>query len=136
MQVHLGMFAIHAGGAVLSLFYNKLQALSGSAAVHLAVGGVSKGKSIALKLALAACCNYPNGYQTCLSESMARRYLSGSLPFGYDDPENDEIVKQLLINAFGGAGMGNEHIQINALCTPLITANEHVLEQLSLAETR
>jgi len=118
------------------LFYDKLQALSGSAAVHIAVGGVSRGKSIALKLALAACCNYPNGYQTCLSESMARRYLSGSLPFGYDDPGNDEIVKQLLINAFGGAGMGNEHIQINAHCTPLITANEHVLEQLSLAETR
>ena len=67
---------------------------------------------------------------------MARRLLSGSLPFGFDDPENDEIVKQLLINGFGGAGMGNEHIQINALCTPLITANEHVLEQLALAETR
>lgn len=116
--------------------YENVQALCGSVAIPIAVGGVSRGKSIALKLVLAACCNYPNGYQTCLSESMARRFLSGSLPFGYDDPGNDEIVKQLLINAFGGAGMGNEHTQIHALCTPLVTANEHVLEQLSLAETR
>lgn len=124
------------GGAVLSLFYEKLQALTGSAAIHIAVGGVSKGKSIALKLVLAACCNFPNGYQTCLSESMARRFLSGGLPFGYDDPGNDDIVKQMLINSFGGAGMVNEHNQMKASCTPLITANEHVLQQLSLSETR
>ena len=124
------------GGAVISLCYEKVQSLCGSVAIPIAVGGVSRGKSISMKLALAACCNYPNGYQTCPSESMAKRYLSGSLPFGYDDHCNDEIVRQLLIHGFGGGGMGNEHCQINALCTPLITANDHVLEQLSLAETR
>ena len=67
---------------------------------------------------------------------MARRYLSGALPFAYDDPENAELVKQFLINAFGGAGMGTEHRQFHARCTLLITANEHVMEQLSLAEAR
>ena len=55
------------------------------------------------------CCNYPKGYLTRLSESMARRFLSGALQFAYDDPNNDGLVKQLLINAFGGAGMGTEH---------------------------
>ena len=118
------------GGAVISLFYQDVKALCGSVAIHMAVGDVSRGKSIALQSVLAACCNYPNGYNTCLSESMARRFLSGSLPFGYDDPANDEVVRQLLINAFGGAGMINEHSQLHALCSPLITANEDVLEKL------
>ena len=99
-------------------------------------GGVSKGKSTAVMLALAACCNYPKGYQTHLTESMARRFLSGALPFAYDDPENADLVKQLLINTFGRAGMGTEHSQFHARCAPLITANEHVMEQLSMAETR
>ncbi len=110
--------------------------MCGSVAIHIAYGDVSRGKSNAVKLALAACCNYLKGYLTRLSESMARRFLSGALPFAYDDPGNDELVKQLLINAFGGAGMGTEHSQFHARCTPLITANEHVMEQLSLAEPR
>lgn len=124
------------GGAVVSLFYENVKALCGSVAIHMAVGGVSRGKSISLQTVLAACCNYPNGYQTNLTESMARRFLGGSLPFGYDDPANTDIVKQLLVNAFGGAGMVNDHIQLHAQCTPLITANEDVLEKLALAETR
>ena len=33
------------------------------------------------------------------------KILEGSLPLSYDDPENDEV----LITAFGGAGMGTEH---------------------------
>lgn len=119
---------------MVSLFYEDVRRLCGSVAIHIAVGGVSRGKSIALQTVLAACCNYPNGYHTCLSESMARRFLSGSLPFGYDDPANDAIVKQLLINTFGGAGMMNEHNQLHALCSPLFTANEDVLEKLVLAE--
>ena len=67
---------------------------------------------------------------------MARRFLSGALPFAYDDPENADLVKQLWINTFGGAGMGTEHSQFHAQFAPLITTNEHVMEQLSLAETR
>lgn len=110
--------------------------MCGSVAIHIAYGQVSRSKSIAVKLSLAACCNYPKGYQTSLTDSMARRYLSGALPFAYDDPENAELVKQFLINAFGGAGMGTEHRQFHARCTPLITANEHIMEQLSLAEAR
>lgn len=124
------------GGAVISLFYEDVRALCGSVAIHMAVGGVSRGKSIALQAVLAACCNYPNGYHTSLSESMAKRFLSGSLPFGYDDPANDDLVKQLLIHTFGGAGLANEQRQVHALCSPLITANEDVLEKLVLAETR
>ena len=38
---------------------------------------------------------------------MAKRILSGALPFAYDDPSNDGLLKQLVINAFGGAGNGN-----------------------------
>lgn len=32
--------------------------------------------------------------------------------------------------------MGTEHIQFHAQCTSLITANEHDMKQLSLAEAR
>ncbi len=124
------------GGAVLSLNYEGVQKLCGCVAVHIPYGGVSKGKSMAVKLALAACCNYPTGYLTHLTESLARRFLGGSLPFVYDDPENADLVKHFLIIAFGGAGIGTEHSQFRARCSPLITANEHVMEQLSMAEAR
>ena len=71
-------------------------------------------------LALAACCNYPKGYQTHLTEGMARRFLSGALTFAYDDPENADLVKQLLINTFGGAGMGTEHRTHSYLFCPFL----------------
>lgn len=120
----------------MSLNYERVQKLCGSVAVHIAYGGVSKGKSMAVKLALAACCNYPGDYLTHLTESLARRFLGGALPLVYDDPENADLVKQFLIIAFGGAGTGTEHSKFHARCSPLITANEHVIEQLSMAETR
>ena len=66
-----------------------------------------------MKLSLAARCN-PKGYQTSLTDSIARRYLGGALPFAYDDPENAELVKHFLINVFGGARMGTEHRQFHA----------------------
>ena len=49
---------------MMSLLYEDVQSLCGSVGIPIAVGGVSRGKSIALKMVLAACCNYPNGYQT------------------------------------------------------------------------
>ena len=61
-----------------------------SVAIHIEYEQV---KSITVRLSLATCCNYPKGYQTSLTDSMARRYLSGALPFAYDDPENAELVK-------------------------------------------
>jgi len=91
---------IFVGGAVLSLCYESVHAMCGTVAIHIAYGDVSRGKSNAVRLNLAACCIYPKGYLTHLSESMARRFLSGALPFTYDDPSNDGLVKQLLINAF------------------------------------
>jgi len=53
---------IFVGGAVLSLCYESVHAMCGTVAIHIAYGDVSRGKSNAVKLALAACCNYPKGY--------------------------------------------------------------------------
>ena len=41
-----------------------------------------------------------------------------------------------LSTLLAGQVMGTEHIQFHAWCTSLITANEHVMEQLSLAESQ
>lgn len=124
------------GSAVLSLFYESMLKLCGSVAVHMAFGEVSRGKSNAVKIALAACCNFPKGYETFLTDSSARRHLSGALPFAYDDPSNEAVLKQLLINAFGGAEMSNDRNQFRARCVPLVTANDYVVDNIAAAEQR
>lgn len=127
---------ITTGGAVISLMYEDIKQLCGSVSVHVAYGEVSKGKSNSVKVAVAACCNLQRGYLTYMTESLAREFLSNSLPFAYDDPTNAVVLKQLLINAFGGAGMGTHFSQSHARCTPIVTANTHVIDELSDAETR
>ena len=87
---------------MVSLFYESMQRRFGSVGIHVAFGPNSRGKSSATKIALAACCSYPKGYTSDLSESLARRYLQGAIPFVYDDPSNEKVFKDLLMNAFGG----------------------------------
>lgn len=53
------------------------------------------------------------------------------MPFVYDDPSDDNIVKDLLMNAFGGAGMGTAREQFSARSSPIITANEFLIDDLS-----
>lgn len=125
-----------AGAAVISLFYEEVYTWCGNVAIHMAYGGVSHGKTNAIKIALAASANYPAGYTTYLSESTARHYLASAMPFGYDDPSSVDILRQLLINAFGGATMGHEHGMLRARCVPLITANQFIVDTLMEAEER
>ena len=110
--------------------------MCGAAAVHIAYGDVSKGKTNAVKVAIASACNYPTGYVTYLSESAARQHLKVALPFVLDDPSNEEVVKQVLINAFGGAEMGTERERFRARCVPIVTANTFVIENLAQADPR
>ena len=121
---------------MISLFYQEVYKECGSVACSIAFGEVSKGKTNAIKLALAACANYPNGYVTHLTESTARAYLSAGIPFAYDDPNDDVIVRSLLMNSFGGATMAQNRVQVQACCTPLITTNRFIVEQLTAAEER
>ena len=67
---------------------------------------------------------------------MARCYLSGALPFVYDDPSNDSVLKPLLMNSFGGTEIGTRRVQFSARCTPIVTCNEFVVESLSRADDR
>ncbi len=116
--------------------YEDVKKICGSVSVHVAYGDVSKGKSNAVKAAIAACCNLGRGYLTYLSESLAREFIGNGLPFAYDDPTNAFVLRQLLINAFGGASMGTHVSHSSARCTPLVTANTFVIDELSSAETR
>ena len=67
-------------------------------------------------------------------DSLARSYLGGALPFVYDDPSSDRVLKPLLMNSFGGAEMGTQRQQFVARCSPIITANEFILEDLAKAD--
>ena len=58
------------------------------------------------------------------------------MPFGYDDPSKADVLRQRLINAFGGATMGHEHEMLRAHCVPLITANQSIVYTLIEAEER
>ena len=74
---------------------------------------------------------------TYLSSSSTRTKMGGSLPFAYDDPSNSEMkFKQMIIEAFGGAGVEDARKQITARCVPLITANEFIMDKLSADEPR
>ena len=117
------------GAGVISLFYESMQRRFGSVGIHVAFGPISRGKSNATKIALAACCSYPKGYTSDLSDSLAR--LQGAIPFVYDDHSNEKLIKDLLMNAFGGAEMGTSRGQSAARCAPIVTANNFVVKDLS-----
>ena len=67
---------------------------------------------------------------------MARGHLSGALPFLYDDPSSDPVLKPLLMNSFGGTEIGTRRAQYAARCSPIVTCNEFVIESLSRADDR
>ena len=97
---------------------------------------VSRGKSNCAKVAIAALGNYPSGFTVHLTKSMSRSYLGGGLPFLYDDPSSVDVLKEILIDAFGGARMSDQHKDQSANCTPLVTVNEFVVDDLSKADDR
>lgn len=80
---------------MLSFVYESVISRFGALALDLAVGSVSRGKSNAAKLVIAACCNYPKGYMQSMNDSLAHKSLQGALPFAYDDPDNEDILKPL-----------------------------------------
>ena len=104
-----------------------------SVGIHVAVSSISRGKTNCAKVALAAVGNYPKGYTIYLTDSLALSYLGGAVPFVYDDPSSDRVLKPLLMNSFGGAEMGTQRQQFVARCSPIITANEIILEDLAKA---
>ena len=108
----------------------------GSLAMHVAVGGISRGKSLCAKLSVAAVGNYPTGYCIHLTESKARSHLSRALPFLYDDPSKIDVMKPLLMNSFGAAKMSTKCEDLVARCVPLVTANDHVLDSLSKEDVK
>ena len=71
-----------------------------------------------------------------LTDSMARGHLGGALPFLYDDPSSDMVLKPLLMNSFGGTEIGTRRAQYAARCSPIVTCNEFVIESLSRADDR
>ena len=127
---------MHTGSAIISMHYPTVMRRCGSVGIPLAFGPISRGKTIMAKLAVAMCGNYPKGYTCYLSPSMARSHLSGGLPFIFDDPDNDFVIKSLLTNAFGGAEMGTQRSQFSARCTPLVTVNEYIIDQLMLQDEK
>ena len=118
------------------MHHEVMLSLCGSVGVPMATSSISRGKTNLAKLAVGVCGNYPKGCLTYLTDSMARGHLSGALPFLYDDPSDDTVLKPLLMNAFGGTDIGTRRAQFTPRCTPLITCNEHVIESLSQADDR
>ena len=102
----------------------------------VAVGGISRGKSLSAKLAVAAGGNHPTGYFIHLTGSKARLHLSGALPFLYDDPSKIHMMKPLLMNLFGATKMSTKCEDLVARCVPLLTANDHVLDSLSIENVK
>jgi len=120
----------------MSMYHEQLQSRFGASASHIAVSGISRGKTNCAKVAIAMSGNYPKGYTVYLTDSKAHSYLRGALPFVYNDPSNDKILKPMLMNSFGGAEIGTHREQFVARCSPIITANEFVVDELQKADKR
>ena len=73
--------------------------MCGSVGIHLAYGEVSCGKTNAVGMALAACYNLEKGFQTYLSDSVARHPLGvfGLFCLCLMTPSDCAVLKQLLI---------------------------------------
>ena len=125
-----------AAGAMESMMYENIQKRIGSVAIHVAVGKISMGKSNCAQIVLSAIGNYPGGYNIHLTDSMARAYLKGALPFVYDDPQNLDVLKPLLMNSFGGAKMSTRISESFARCSPIVTANEEIVDSLAASDER
>ncbi len=132
---HCMYFSILAGAAI-SLAYEDVHKKVGSVGLHVAVGGISRGKTNCAQICLAAMGNYPCGSHQYLTESVARAYMANGVPFLYDDPSNMDVLKPILMNSFGGAKMTTQHGEFVARCSPLITANDALIDDLSKADER
>lgn len=104
--------------------------------IHVAVGRISMGKSNCAQIVLSAVGNYPGGYTIHLTDSIARSLLKGALPFVYDDPQNLDVLKPLLMNSFGGAKMSTQHGESVARCSPIVTANQGIIDSLAVSDER
>lgn len=120
----------------ISMHYESMLARCGSVGIAVATSSISRGKTNCAKLAVGMCGNYPKGCMGYLTDSMARGHLSGALPFLYDDPSTDSVLKPLLMNSFGGTEIGTRRAHFSARCCPVVTCNEFVIESLSKADDR
>ncbi len=118
------------------MFSEAMQSRFGAVAIHLAVSPISRGKSNCGKVAVAMVGNFPKGVVGHLTDSAARSYLSGALPFLYDDPTRDDVLKPLLMNSFSAAEMSTQRQKFNARCVPIVTCNERIVEDLTKADRR
>ena len=128
--------SFNSGSAIISMNHEMMVSRCGSVGVAVATSTISQGKTNLARLAVGCCGNYPKGCLTYMTDSMARVHLSGALPFLYDDPDDDTMLKPLLMNAFSGTEIETRQAQFTPRCTPIITCNEHVIDSLSKADDR
>lgn len=126
----------YTAGAITSVAYRSIQKKIGSVGIPVAVGGIRRGKTNCSQVCLAAVGNYPSGCHLHLTESAARFYLTGGVPFLYDDPSSSDVLKPLLMNTFGGSKMTTKYKECSPRCAPLITVNEGVLDDLAKLDER
>ena len=124
------------GASIISMFTEAVQCRFGAVGIHLAVSSISCGKSNCAKVAIAMAGNFPKGVVSHLTDSTARSYLSGALPFLYDNPTHDDVLKPLPMNSFGAEEMSTHRQKFSARCVPIVTCNERILEDLVKADQR
>lgn len=119
----------------MGIFYEELLSKFDSLPLPIAYGPPNRGKSKSAKLAVAACGN-AKGVYTEITSAVGRRLLSQPTPFVYDDPNDPNLLKELLIAAFGGSEVGTSHALDHSRTIPIITANQFIIENLSVDEER
>lgn len=127
--------SICVGGVVQSLNYEALLQKFGCVGVHVAFGGTNHGKTKAAELSLAMA-GLHNVKYTQMTEALLRKLLFGSMPWVYDDPSDTGFLQTILIDVFGGAGIGNSRRQGSAQAAPIVTANEFILDILREKDER
>ena len=124
------MLYFFTASAIIAIYYDDVMEQFDLLPRPIAFGPPNRGKSKAAKIAVASCGNL-KGMYTEITSALARKLVSQPIPFVYDDPNDASLIKELLITVFGGSEVGTAHNVGHSRTTPIITANNFIIENLA-----
>lgn len=71
-----------------------------------------------------------------ISDAFLRKLLLGAMPWCFDDPDDAEQLQKVLLTVFGGNTIGNIQSHGASRIVPVVTANQHILDELATRDER
>ena len=88
-----------------------------------------------MEIALAAL-GVRGAMYSSISDAFLRKLLLGTMPWGFDVPDDAEQLQKILLSVFGNTCIGNINQHGNARVSPIATANDHIVDDLASRDER